>query len=154
MINCIHVKTLQKYGSSALKMSPTLPLYSSPHHELCSNAKVRSIITLMSKVTCTIVSIWFQTTYFHRIVYTTWLRLFLVYKCLHTGSFDRNRVVVSLRNTWLYPIYYAGGSSKDQTSNLKECVDHDVFSSWMDHPFTASNFLVQPSVVRSKKGWQ
>lgn len=68
------------------------------------------------------------------------------------GSFDRNRVVVSLRNTWLYPIYYAGGSSKDQTSNIKECVDHDVFSSWMDHPFTASNFLVQPSVVRPKKG--
>lgn len=70
----------------------------------------------------------------------------------HKGSFDRNRVVVSLRNTWLYPIYYAGGSSKDQTSNLKECVDHDVFSSWLDHPFTASNYLVQPSVVRPKKG--
>lgn len=70
----------------------------------------------------------------------------------HKGSFDRNRVVVSLRNTWLYPMYYAGGSSKDQTSNLKECVDHDVFSSWLDHPFTASNYLVQPSVVRPKKG--
>ncbi|XP_061179561.1 uncharacterized protein LOC133188197 [Saccostrea echinata] len=70
----------------------------------------------------------------------------------HKGSFDRNRVVVSLRNTWLYPIYYAGGSSKDQSSNLKECVDHNVFSSWLDHPFLDTNYLVQPSVIRPKKG--
>lgn len=70
----------------------------------------------------------------------------------HIGSFDRNRVVVSLRNTWLYPIYYAGGSSQEQTSNLKECVDHNVFSSWLDHPFPDSNYLVQPSVVRLVKG--
>ena len=70
----------------------------------------------------------------------------------YIGSFDRNRVVVSLRNTWLYPIYYAGGSSQEQTSNLKECVDHNVFSSWLDHPFTDSNYLVQPSVVRLVKG--
>nr|XP_022304336.1 uncharacterized protein LOC111111572 isoform X3 [Crassostrea virginica] len=70
----------------------------------------------------------------------------------HKGSFDRNRVVVSLRNTWLYPIYYAGGWIQEQTSNLKECVDHNVFSSWLDHPFPDSNYLVQPSVVRLVKG--
>ena len=43
------------------------------------------------------------------------------------GSFDRNRVVVSLKNTWLYPIYYAGGSRKD-TSYIKENTNHKVTS--------------------------
>lgn len=68
------------------------------------------------------------------------------------GSFDRNRVVVSLKNTWLYPIYYAGGSSKDQYSNIKENIDHNVFSKWLDHPIKDSNYLVQPSIVRPIKG--
>ncbi|KAK3108234.1 hypothetical protein FSP39_003752 [Pinctada imbricata] len=50
------------------------------------------------------------------------------------------------------PYLLRWGSSKDQHSNLKECVNHNVFSSWLDHEFTDSEYLVQPSVVRPKPG--
>lgn len=63
------------------------------------------------------------------------------------GSFDRNRVVISPKNTWLYPIYYAGGSRKD-TSYIKENTNHKVFDKWLEHYFTNSQHLVQPSVIR------
>ncbi|XP_060581481.1 uncharacterized protein LOC132738072 [Ruditapes philippinarum] len=66
------------------------------------------------------------------------------------GSFDRNRIVISLKNTWLYPIYYAGGSRKD-TSYIKESVSHKPFDTWLEHSFTDSDHLVQPTVVRPVK---
>ncbi|XP_045168418.2 uncharacterized protein LOC123531478 isoform X2 [Mercenaria mercenaria] len=66
------------------------------------------------------------------------------------GSFDRNRIVVSQKQSWLYPIYYAGGSRKD-TSYIKESVTHKPFDTWLEHYFTGSDHLVQPSVVRPVK---
>ncbi|XP_013386853.1 uncharacterized protein LOC106156237 isoform X2 [Lingula anatina] len=68
------------------------------------------------------------------------------------GSFDRNRIIRSLKNEWLFPTYFAGGSSKDQHSILMENAKHDPYSSWVGHAFPKSDYLVQPSVVRPVPG--
>lgn len=61
------------------------------------------------------------------------------------GSFDRNRIVVSLNNTWLYPAYQSGMFER---SYLMENTNHKVCDKWKKHYFTGSEHLVQPTVIR------
>nr|KAG5688456.1 hypothetical protein BaRGS_003053 [Batillaria attramentaria] len=63
-----------------------------------------------------------------------------------------NRVVVSLKQSWLLPIYYAK-SGKEQTSAVKECLHQQLFEDdWTEHPIQDSSYLVQPSIIRPKPG--
>lgn len=63
------------------------------------------------------------------------------------GSFDRNRIILSLTGAWLFPMYYAGGSDSEQHSILHVSKDHKT---WDELEYEDSGYLVQPSVIRPK----
>jgi predicted neuraminidase len=65
------------------------------------------------------------------------------------GSFDRNRIIYSLKGNWIFPIYYAVEGDVNEYSAMKISSDQQ---SWVQYNITHSNYLIQPSVVRPVLG--
>ena len=61
------------------------------------------------------------------------------------GSFDRNRIIYSLKGDWLFPIYYSAEKEEDQFSTVMISWDQQT---WVSHPIPHSNYLIQPSIIR------
>lgn len=60
---------------------------------------------------------------------------------------------MSLRQTWLLPIYYSRSGIKQDTSSVMEGLHHDLNASdWREHRIPLSSDLIQPSIVRPKPG--
>lgn len=65
------------------------------------------------------------------------------------GSFDRNRIIYSLKGDWIFPIYYAVEGDRNEYSAMKISAE---WPTWVQYNITGSNYLVQPSVIRPVEG--
>eukprot|EP01100_Stratorugosa_tubuloviscum_P014454 TRINITY_DN773_c2_g3_i1.p1 TRINITY_DN773_c2_g3~~TRINITY_DN773_c2_g3_i1.p1 ORF type:complete len:374 (-),score=192.02 TRINITY_DN773_c2_g3_i1:172-1293(-) len=68
------------------------------------------------------------------------------------GSYDRHPIILSIDQSWLFPIYYAAGSSSSQYSSVQVLKQNS--NSWKEYKVEDSNYLVQPCIVRPIPGQQ